>query len=71
MTCDENLSIRQGEALPFGQLLRQWRGLRKRAQLDVALEAGVSQRHLSFLESSRAKPSRGMVLQLARCWTSP
>jgi transcriptional regulator with XRE-family HTH domain len=71
MTCVENISIRHGEALPFGQLLRQWRGLRKRAQLDLALEAGVSQRHLSFLESSRAQPSRDMVLQLAEVLDVP
>ncbi|MBT9608710.1 MAG: helix-turn-helix transcriptional regulator [Aquabacterium commune] len=71
MTCAENTSIRHGETLPFGQLLRQWRSLRKRAQLDVALEAGVSQRHLSFLESSRAQPSRDMVLQLAEVLDVP
>jgi transcriptional regulator with XRE-family HTH domain len=65
MSSVEHLSNRQSETPSFGQLLRQWRGLRKRAQLDVALEAGVSQRHLSFLESSRAQPSRDMVLQLA------
>ncbi|RLT96794.1 helix-turn-helix domain-containing protein [Ketobacter sp.] len=49
----------------FGALLRTWRQRRKRSQLDVSLDAGVSQRHLSFLESGRAKPSREMVLQLA------
>jgi transcriptional regulator with XRE-family HTH domain len=49
----------------FGGLLRSWRDRRKRSQLDLSLEAGVSQRHLSFLESGRAKPSRDMILQLA------
>ncbi len=49
----------------FGNLLRGWRDRRKSSQLNLALEAGVSQRHLSFLESGRAKPSRDMVLQLS------
>jgi transcriptional regulator with XRE-family HTH domain len=56
---------------PFGQLLRQWRQLRKRSQLDLALEASVSQRHLSFMESGRAQPSREMVLQLAEVLDVP
>jgi transcriptional regulator with XRE-family HTH domain len=55
----------------FGALLRQWRGVRKRSQLDLALEASVSQRHLSFLESGRAQPSREMVLQLAEALDVP
>lgn len=50
---------------PFGHLLRCWRERRKLSQLDLALQAEVSQRHLSFLESGRAKPSRDMILQLA------
>jgi transcriptional regulator with XRE-family HTH domain len=50
---------------PFGELLRGWRRARKLSQLDLALEARVSQRHVSFLESGRAQPSREMVLQLA------
>jgi transcriptional regulator with XRE-family HTH domain len=50
----------------FGALLREWRQRRHLSQLALALEAGVSQRHLSFVESGRARPSREMVLQLAR-----
>lgn len=50
---------------PFGQLLRFWRTTRKRSQLDLALEADVSARHLSFVETGRAQPSRQMVLLLA------
>jgi transcriptional regulator with XRE-family HTH domain len=50
---------------PFAQLLRNWRGSRKLSQLELALESRISQRHLSFLESGRARPSREMVLQLA------
>jgi transcriptional regulator with XRE-family HTH domain len=71
MTRVEHLSILHDEAQSFGQLLKQWRSLRKRSQLDVALEAGVSQRHLSFLESHRAQPSRDMVLLLAQALDVP
>ena len=47
-------------------MLKGWRERRKCSQLDLALDAGVSQRHLSFLESGRAQPSREMILQLKR-----
>ena len=54
------------EALPmFASLLKQWRQHRHISQLDLALQAGVSQRHVSFLETGRANPSRPMVLALA------
>lgn len=49
----------------IGRLLRDWRTRRRLSQLDLALAAGVSQRHLSFMESGRARPSREMVLRLA------
>jgi transcriptional regulator with XRE-family HTH domain len=49
---------------PFGSLLKSWRARRGLSQLDCALDTGVSQRHLSFLESGRARPSRDMVLHL-------
>ncbi|MDR3419223.1 MAG: helix-turn-helix transcriptional regulator [Nevskia sp.] len=55
----------------FGHLLRETRGARKLSQLDLAVEAGISQRHLSFLESGRARPSRAMVLQLAESLELP
>ncbi len=48
-----------------GDLLRQWRQRRRLSQLDLAGEAGVSARHLSFVETGRARPSREMVLLLA------
>ncbi len=51
--------------VPFGALLRAWRQRRRRSQLDLALDAEVSQRHLSFVESGRAAPSREMILRLA------
>lgn len=49
----------------FGEALRQWRRLRKLSQFDLALTASVSQRHLSYLENGRSRPSRPMVMQLA------
>ncbi|MBV9577848.1 MAG: helix-turn-helix transcriptional regulator [Chloroflexi bacterium] len=48
-----------------GELLRQWRERRRLSQLDLALQAEVSTRHLSFLETGRASPSREMLLRLA------
>jgi transcriptional regulator with XRE-family HTH domain len=48
-----------------GELLREWRTRRRLSQLDLASEAGISQRHLSFVESGRALPSREMLLHLA------
>lgn len=50
---------------PVGALLREWRQRRRLSQLALAAEADISQRHLSFLESGRAAPSRDMVLHLA------
>ena len=50
---------------PIGALLRDWRQLRRFSQLDLALEAEISQKHLSFIESGRSRPSREMVLLLA------
>src|SRR5436190_14021577 len=49
----------------FGALLRHWRTNRRMTQLDLAIEAGISARHLSFLETGRAQPSREMVQLLA------
>ncbi|GHD43673.1 transcriptional regulator [Thalassobaculum fulvum] len=49
----------------FGVLLRRWRRRRGTSQLDLALDAGTSQRHVSFLETGRARPSRYMVVALA------
>ena len=49
----------------FGNVLRHWRCVRGLSQLDLALESDVSQRHISFLESGRAQPSRDMILRLA------
>ncbi len=48
-----------------GELLRDWRRRRRLSQLDVSLDAAVSARHLSFVETGRARPSRELVLHLA------
>lgn len=48
-----------------GDVLRDWRRRRRFSQLDLALEAEVSARHLSFIESGRSQPSRDMLLRLA------
>ncbi len=50
--------------VPFGDHLRQWRQRRRLSQLDLAADADISTRHLSFVETGRANPSREMVLKL-------
>ena len=48
-----------------GPLLREWRGRRRLTQLELALDAGISARHLSFVETGRSKPGREMLLSVA------
>lgn len=55
----------------FPRLLREWRHRRRLSQLELALSSGVSQRHVSFLESGRAQPSRNMILQLSEALDVP
>ena len=50
---------------PFGDQLRAWRMRRRMSQMDLANEADISTRHLSFVETGRSAPSREMVLRLA------
>src|SRR5438046_7630192 len=50
---------------PVGELLRAWREHRRLSQLELSIQAGVSTRHLSFVETGRSTPSRDMVLHLA------
>ncbi len=52
-------------ARPVGDLLREWRQRRRLSQLDLACEAEISTRHLSFVETGRAQPSREMILHLS------
>jgi len=56
---------------PAGNLLRQWRDVRGKSQLDLSLDAGVSQKHISFVESGRSTPSRQMLLDLAQALDVP
>ena len=49
----------------FGSILSEWRSIRHASQLRLALATGVSQRHISFVESGRAQPSRELILKLA------
>ncbi len=55
----------------LGLLLKEWRRVRRKSQLTVALEASVSPRHLSFVESGRSVPSRDMVHTLAEALDVP
>jgi transcriptional regulator with XRE-family HTH domain len=50
---------------PVGELLRRWREHRRLSQLELALDAEISARHLSFVETGRSVPSREMILLLA------
>jgi transcriptional regulator with XRE-family HTH domain len=50
---------------PIGDLLREWRQRRRLSQLDLAIEADISARHLSFVETGRSRPTSQMILRLA------
>ena len=56
---------------PVGALLRQWRDTRGRSQLELAMDMGVSQRHISFIESGRSSPSRALLLGVANALDVP
>ncbi|WP_300018281.1 helix-turn-helix transcriptional regulator [uncultured Roseobacter sp.] len=55
----------------FGSLLRSWRNRRRLSQLDLAMDAGLSQRHISFLETGRSQPSRYAVRQICEALQMP
>jgi transcriptional regulator with XRE-family HTH domain len=56
------MSTQSTPAVPqLGELLRYWRHERGKSQLDLSMDAGISQRHLSFVESGRSSPSRDLV----------
>ncbi len=61
----------QIQSPPFGSLMKSWRRRRRLSQLDLALEADVSARHVSFIETGRSTPSRAMVLRLAAALQVP
>jgi transcriptional regulator with XRE-family HTH domain len=55
----------QDKQSSVGELIQTWRRQRRRSQLDLSIDAGISQRHLSFVETGRSVPSREIVLTLA------
>jgi len=59
------------EPQAFGSLIKAWRARRRLSQLDLALDAELSQRHVSFLESGRSKPTRQSIEKLADALTVP
>lgn len=66
-----NTANRINSSTGFGPMLREWRRVRGTSQLDLSLTCGMSQRHLSFLESGRSRPSRDAVLHLAAALNVP
>lgn len=58
-------------SVDLGSLLRQWRSSRRWSQLDLALEAGVSTRHLSYVETGKSQPSRELIERLADALAMP
>ncbi|PSK93612.1 helix-turn-helix protein [Murinocardiopsis flavida] len=61
----------QDTARPVGALVRRWRERRRISQLELSSQTGVSTRHLSFVETGRARPSRAMVLRLSESLDVP
>lgn len=68
---NRTVSSSASPARNFGVLLRHWRSVRRVSQLDLALDAEISTRHLSCVETGRAQPSREMVLRLAEALQVP
>src|SRR4029453_16418029 len=64
-------AIRPRPLCVVGQLLRDWRAARGMSQLDLAMHAGFSARHLSFIETGRTQPSRQTLLVLAETLEVP
>jgi len=69
MTASHTLPSRQAREL--GELLRYWRDARGKSQLELSLDSGLSQRHLSFIESGRSTPSRQALLDIAQALDIP
>ncbi|HYS63837.1 MAG TPA: helix-turn-helix transcriptional regulator [Paraburkholderia sp.] len=63
--------VKKASPNEFGDLLRHWRDMRGISQLDLSFNAGVSQRHISFIESGRSVPSRQMLMDLAQTLDIP
>jgi transcriptional regulator with XRE-family HTH domain len=68
---DARMAVTRPTSSPVGALLRQWRAARGRSQLELALDMGISQRHVSFVESGRSAPSRALLLGVANALDVP
>src|SRR5262249_57574771 len=66
-----NMSVTAPAQAGFGHLLRHWRSVRAKSQLDLACDAETTPRYVSFVETGRAQPSRQMVIRLARALDVP
>jgi transcriptional regulator with XRE-family HTH domain len=71
MKSEANAATATAQTNRLGALLRQWRSTRRMSQLDLSLEAEISSRHLSYVESGKAQPSREMVTRLADALSVP
>ena len=58
------MTVRNAPARPVGAMLREWRERRRLSQLDLSIQADISTRHLSFVETGRSKPTPEMILRL-------
>jgi transcriptional regulator with XRE-family HTH domain len=58
------ITVPEAARRPVGELLREWRERRRLSQLDLAIQADISARHLSFVETGRSRPTAGMILRL-------
>jgi transcriptional regulator with XRE-family HTH domain len=58
-------------ARPVGELLREWRERRRLSQLDLAIQADISARHLSFVETGRSRPTPTMIMRLTEQLSVP
>ncbi len=59
------MTLRETGRRPVGELLREWRERRRLSQLDLAIQAEISARHLSFVETGRSRPTAAMIVRLA------
>ena len=65
-TAGAHVTLGRWPTAVIGDLVKEWRAQRRRSQMDLALEAGVSPKHLSFVETGRSRPSPELLLTLAR-----
>src|SRR5258708_5179214 len=66
-----SISMNKLPKTELGDLLKQWRGVRGRSQLDVSVDTGISQRQISFIESGRSVPGRATLMGIAQALEIP